>query len=270
MLYGGNRKDGVTIMDELSNFHGKGLAAWMVLAACLLVPCAATADVVPLPQMGNFPLHRIGIEIVLEVVAAAAGGLAAMRWLVKRGWKKEEMVTGSERAEIEERLNAIVPEIRRAMTAHPPREPNCQRCGTHLNDRTRFCPFCGAKVVEPQSFLKRFEECFDKDALEDFLRGAPEITRKLEGIPIEMLAKTLAGDKSEFLICNMYWASDQEEQEWNAKVQKHRPRPTLPIFLPHPRYDDDDAALRALKRIETEREKLEAAMKMEGERSGNG
>lgn len=89
---------------------------WIVLVVCSFMSCTVMADLLPTPIICDFPLHRIGMEIVLETVAATTGGGVLLRWIVKKGWKREKTLTRAERKQLRARLEVVLPEIKRDFT----------------------------------------------------------------------------------------------------------------------------------------------------------
>ena len=173
----------------------------------------AYGDVVPyfgpmaFPRMGDFPLHRIGLEFVLTSVAAALGGGFITKWLVKRGWKFEKDVTQEERREIEGKLIAALPKLLRCVVAN-----------------RLFDSLTCSHPEQKDEFEER------KNEIELLLLRDPILTKELEGVPIEWIASRL----QEELTCltrqsasnnslgygldnEAYWASLEEMEKWKEE-----------------------------------------------------
>jgi len=158
-------------------------------------------DLLPKPGMGDFPLHRIGIELILTSVAAAFGGGAVTKWLVKRGWKLEKDVTPEERRDIDQKIGAALPRLMRHSAAMRLQNTLKDGCTGHY-----------------------------QISLELILRLDPELLKDLEGVPIELIAPRLQNElrhntatmENVSVIENCYWASPDEMSEWYDEVRKKK------------------------------------------------
>lgn len=138
----------------------KRYAVCMIMTWCLFASWVTIADLIRFPSPPEVPLHRIGIELVLESVTATIGGGALFRWLVKNGWKKRTQLKDVEKDDMGKRVTAVLPELCRSFSEALAKKgildiaPSirgvirgvCSRCGCHVGSGARFCSGCGLNV----------------------------------------------------------------------------------------------------------------------------
>jgi len=187
---------------------GKSLLRVLLVFVVVGIAFCVRGDILPSPEMGDFPLHRIGIELILTSVAAALGGGTVTKWLVKRGWKFEKDVTQEERRDIDQKIGTASPRLMRHYAA-------MRLYNTLMDGYTGHCQI----------------------SLESILRQDPELLKDLEGVPIELIAPRLQNElrhntatmENVSVIENCYWASPDEMSEWEDEVRKnwHSPSANL-------------------------------------------
>ena len=196
---------------------GKSLLRVLLVFVVVGIAFCVRGDVPPPgPGMGDFPLHRIGIEFILTSVAAALGGGTVTKWLVKRGWKFEKDVTQEERRDIDQKIEAALPRLIRHSAA-------MRLYNTLMGD------YAGDFLKVPCVFRTHNTLMGDyagdfQISLESILRIDPELLKDLEGVPIEMIALRLEKElKHTAKMDNVdvkedcYWASPEEMSEWDDK-----------------------------------------------------
>ena len=209
-----------------------------IIMVCLMSPWVVIADVLTFPCPPEIPLHRIGIEIVIESVTTAVGGGVLLRWLVKNGWKKRTLLTKDERDDFERRIDAVLPILHRSVSKELTKRGIshchvCRRCGADvsLDDNfwsgKKFCSQCGLKIEPRQcrfGFASNIDAAVFKGILEEFLKANDGVMQKLEGLPIESVADKLFHCRCE----GSLWMSGEEERKWKTweidcdKIRKGR------------------------------------------------
>lgn len=175
---------------------------YIALAVSFFASCFAYGDLIPGPVQQDFPLHRIGIEYVLTMVSASLGGSMALKWVLKRGWKFEKDVSKNERQLLEAKIKAV--------------RPMFSRCCIAL------------RLLADLGLVSRWNH---KDLVNLILRLNPELSKELEGVPVEWVDCEIdhlnfADVADEGTIRTTistgddYWASPEEYCEWSAKDRR--------------------------------------------------
>lgn len=186
----------------------------IILIVCSFMSCTVMADLLPTPTMGDFPLHRIGMEIVIETVTATAGGGMLLRWLVKKGWKKEKKLKNKERNLLSAQLNIALPVLKDILMRW-----KGQKAKNDVVGKT-----CSVSEAETETVpITTNGRTRDTTIVEQFLQDNPEVIEKLQGVPIEWVAKALVDDWSPY----SYWASSEDELEYDVEIRRNWVSPSV-------------------------------------------
>lgn len=238
-----------------------GIVAFFV---CLL-PLMTMADLLPPPLPGEMPLHRIGYELVFEVLVMSAAGAAAVRALVKRRWKFRDELSTAEKLEFKRRIDAVLPrlveEIVKTRQANERelnemvarllsenRELAAQVDGLPFEVLAKSVYECGfdrespvAKqlaVVVPElirgvasSGYVRMRD--QKTLLENVLSRNDDLRQKLDGVPIELVNELLMPKLTQDVYVvrdcgdGSLWTTDEDRREVEAACRKRYRSPSM-------------------------------------------
>jgi len=179
----------------------------LVFAAVVLLPTvAAWGDLLPPPT----PLRRIGYEVLVETIAAVAGGSMLLRWAASKVWKHPSDVTPEEVSGFKERLARILPTLRSKFDGkykvdsaewlaedekRSPPKPTNKENADRFGLMAKLMAGKDWRSEEP-SYLRsrRLNNAWQtlcNDLLLSILESDAELRKECDGIPIEFLCDAM-------------------------------------------------------------------------------